>query len=306
MNWDDVKFVLAVARGQTLSAAARQLKVDQTTVGRRLAALEQAAGSKLFRRVDGRLVPTEAGEIVSTRAERVETEMLALEEQLAGADITPAGVVRLTATPILANRLLIPRLGPLLSKHPKLVVEIVAEPRNLSLTRRDADIAVRFARPEAGPMLCRKLGRIGFSIYAPAGHAATGHAPAGHAPAGHAPAALPWLTYEEQFSHLPQARWIARNTGTSEQAQLKVNDAESLYRATVAGLGRTVLPDFVAQDDARLVRLSPKPVVDREAWLLVHPDMRHLPRISVVVDWLIAVFAALEARSPDGTPCPGS
>ncbi len=291
MNWDDVKFVLAVSRGQTLSAAARQLKVDQTTVGRRLAALEQAAGSKLFRRVDGRLVPTEAGEIVSTRAERVETEMLALEEQLAGADITPAGVVRLTATPILANRLLIPRLGPLLSKHPKLVVEIVAEPRNLSLTRRDADIAVRFARPEAGPMLCRKLGRIGFSIYAPAGHA---------------PAAVPWLTYEEHFSHLPQARWMARNTGTSEQAQLKVNDAESLYRATVAGLGRTVLPDFVAQDDARLVRLSPKPVVDREAWLLVHPDMRHLPRISVVVDWLIAVFAALEARSPDATPCPGS
>ncbi len=113
MKWDDVKFVLAVARGQTLSAAARQLKVDQTTVGRRLAALEQAAGTKLFRRVDGRLVPTEAGEIVSTRAERVETEMLALEEQLAGADITPAGVVRLTATPILANRLLIPRWAAL-------------------------------------------------------------------------------------------------------------------------------------------------------------------------------------------------
>jgi DNA-binding transcriptional LysR family regulator len=217
--------------------------------------------------------------------------MLALEEQLAGADNTPAGVVRLTATPILANRLLIPRLGPLLSRHAKLVVEIVAEPRNLSLTRRDADIAVRFARPEAGPMLCRRLGRISFSIYAPAGHAT---------------AALPWLTYEERFSHLPQARWIAQNTDSSDQVQLKVNDAESLYRATVAGLGRTVLPDFVAQGDARLVRLSPKPVVDREAWLLVHPDIRHLPRISVVVDWLIAVFAALEARSPDATPCPGS
>ena len=290
MNCDDVKFVLAVARGQTLSAAARQLKVDQTTVGRRLAALEQAAGTKLFHRVDGRLVPTEAGEIVSTRAERVEMEMLALEEQLAGADNTPAGVVRLTATPILANRLLIPRLGPLLSKHPKLVVEIVAEPRNLSLTRRDADIAVRFARPEAGPMLCRRLGRISFSTYAPAGHAA----------------ALPWLTYEERFSHLPQARWIAQNTDTSDQVQLKVNDAESLYQATVARLGRTVLPDFVAHDDARLARLSPKPVVDREAWLLVHPDMRHLPRISVVVDWLIAVFDALEALSRDGTPCPSS
>lgn len=291
MNWDDVKFVLAVARGQTLSAAARQLKVDQTTVGRRLAALERAAGTKLFQRVDGRLVPTEAGEIVSTRAERVETEMLALEEQLAGADNTPAGVVRLTATPILANRLLIPRLGPLLSRHSELVVEIVAEPRNLSLTRRDADIAVRFARPEAGPMLCRRLGRIGFSIYAPAGHAA---------------AALPWLTYEEHFSHLPQARWIAQNTDTSDQVQLKVNDAESLYQATVAGLGRTVLPDFVAHNDARLARLSPKPVLDRDAWLLVHPDIRHLPRISVVVDWLIAVFGALEALSPHGSPSPDS
>ncbi len=291
MNWDDVKFVLAVARGQTLSAAARQLKVDQTTVGRRLAALEQAAGTKLFQRVDGRLVPTEAGEIVSARAERVETEMLALEEQLAGADNTPAGVVRLTATPILANRLLIPRLGPLLSKHSELVVEIVAEPRNLSLTRRDADIAVRFARPETGSMLCRRLGRISFSIYAPAGHAA---------------AALPWLTYEEHFSHLPQARWIAQNTDTSDQVQLKVNDAESLYQATVAGLGRTVLPDFVAHNDTRLARLSPKAVLDREAWLLVHPVIRHLPRISVVVDWLIAVFGALEALSPDGSPCPGS
>lgn len=289
MNWDDLRFVLAIARTETLSAAARRLRVDQTTVARRLAALEHAAGQKLFLRTGGRLAATEMGGRVTTRAEQVESEMLALERELTGADKMPEGTVRVTAVPVLTNRLLIPRLGPVLRRYPGLKVEMIAEPRNFNLTKRDADIAVRLARPEAGAALCRRLGTISYSVYGPAGASVE---------------TLPWLTYEEDYEHLPQARWIARSCAGSEAIRLRLSDAESVFQAVAAGLGRSVLPDFLAGPEAGVERLSDQPILSREAWLLAHPDLRHLPRVSAVIDWLGEVFERFH-QTAEGPPSAG-
>lgn len=279
MNWNDLRYLLAVARGGTLSAASRILRVDQTTVTRRLAAMEQALGTHLFDRTGGRMRPTAAGEEALDRAERVESEVLALQENLTGADSQPHGVVRLTAVPTVINRLLIPNLSGLFRRYPALRVEALADSGNLSLTKREADIALRLARPDTGTAICRRIGALGYSVYGPAGGD---------------PDDLPWLTYENTFLDLPQARWIAKHGGPT---RLGVGDAESLIQAVRAGLGRTVLPDFMAGEDPRLVRLSDGSVLTREIWLLVHPELRALARISVTIDWLIETVEAVSIAS---------
>ena len=279
LDWNDLRYVLAISRSETLSAAARRLRVDQTTVARRLAGIERAIGVTLFDRIEGRMVATDAGRTAAGRAERIEAEAQALEAELSGADRDAAGLVRLTAVPSIVNHALVPRLGVLLSRHPRLSLEIVAEPGNLNLSKREADMAIRLARPPGGTALCRRIGEIAYAVYGPRGSMGQD---------------LPWLSYDEAHAHLPQARWIARHDRESRGNQLRLNDADSLLQAVRAGLGRTLLPTFIAEEDPRLERLSPEPsVLDREVWLLVHPDLRPLPRISAVVDWLGEIFAGL-------------
>jgi DNA-binding transcriptional LysR family regulator len=273
MEWSDLRYVLAVARDGTLSAAARRLRVNQTTVSRRLAAAEHALKTSLFDRRDGALIPTSAGEAVLARAALVEAEMHAIETGLAGGDAVTAGRVRLTAVPILVNRLLIPALPRLHAAHPRLQLELVAEPRNLRLTRREADVALRLARPESGDALARRLGRLDYAVYAPARRGGE----------------LPWITYEEGLAHLPQARWIAAAARDEEVGPVLVNDAEAIREAIAAGLGKSLLPCFAGDTDARLRRLG-KPVLSREIWLLVHRELRAQARIAAVIDWLEALM----------------
>jgi DNA-binding transcriptional LysR family regulator len=277
MDWNDLRHVLAVSRSGSLSAAARHLRVNQTTVARRIAALERSLGVRLFDRVDGRMVATDAGQAAVARAERIETEAQALEGAISGADTDAAGVVRVTAVPSIVNHALVPRLGPLLSRYPRLELEIVAEPGNLSLSKREADMAIRLARPPGGIAVCRRIGTLSYAVYGPRG--VPEHS-------------LPWITYDEAHAHLPQARWVARQDRSAKKCTLRLNDADSLVQAVRAGLGRALLPTFMAEQDASLGRLSPdSAVLEREVWLLVHPDLRPLPRVSAVVDWVCEIFA---------------
>jgi DNA-binding transcriptional LysR family regulator len=271
MEWSDLRYVLAIARAGTLSAAARRLGVNQTTVSRRLAAAESSLRTRLFDRADGRFTPTGAGDDVLRRAAQIETEIGAIERGIGGSDALVAGSVRLTAVPILVNRLLIPALPKLYAAHPRLEIELIAEPRNLRLTRREADIALRLARPESGDALARRIGQLDYAVYAPARKK---------------PGDLPWITYDDSLSHLPQARWIAA-AAKAEPPKLLVNDAEAILQAVAAGLGQSLLPCFAAIGDKRLRRISgTKPVLSREIWLLVHRELRGQARIAAVIDWL--------------------
>ncbi|MBM3573037.1 MAG: LysR family transcriptional regulator [Alphaproteobacteria bacterium] len=282
MEWSDLRYVLAIARAGTLAAAARRLGVNQTTVARRLAATEADLGSRLFERAEGVLSPTEAGEVVIARAGRVEREVENIESVIGGGDDLPAGTVRVTATPVLANRLLIPGLAQLRAQYPRLRLEIITEARNLRLTRREADVALRLARPEENAALTKRVGQLDYAIYGRRRRAV---------------AALPWISYEEGMSHLPQARWIAAHSG-DEAIALLVNDGESVLHAVRAGLGKSLLPCVVGDRDAGLTRLGKSPVVlSREIWLLVHRDLRHQANIAAVMAWLESVVIKCCRRS---------
>lgn len=286
LNWNDLRFLLALARSSSLAGAARRLGVNESTVARRLAEAEQRLGARLFERGLGAFSPTEAGRAALAGAERVEREVQAVEAAVSGADRLAAGLVRVTSVPIVVNRLLMPALPELLRAHPQLRVELIAEPRDLSLTRREADIALRLARPAKElRAVARRIGRLDYGVYAPARRAR---------------GALPWITYEDAMAALPQWRWMAERAAEGEaEPRVTVNDAEAILQGIKAGLGKSLLPLAVAEGEPGLRRLDPgPPALSRELWLMVHPELRGLTRVRVVLDWLAEVAAGLSGEVP--------
>src|ERR1700712_4827567 len=141
MDWDDLHSFLAIARAGSLSGAARELGVRQSTMSRRLTALEQRAGARLLHRTPVGYTLTALGESVLGNAERMEAEAIAIERAVAGRDVSLTGMLRITTVEVLAHRLLPPAVARLRCRHPGITVEIIADGRLLSLARRDADIA---------------------------------------------------------------------------------------------------------------------------------------------------------------------
>jgi DNA-binding transcriptional LysR family regulator len=292
VNWNDLRYLLAVWRGQTLANAARRLNVDDTTVSRRLAALQAMMGTQLVQRQeDGRLMLTSAGEMVAQRAEAMEQQFDSINE-VVGLDRDPCGgTVRVTSVPILINRLFVRFVGALLEQHPGLIIELVPDSRDLSLTRREADLAIRLARPASGGtnVKARRIGTLEYAAYT---STAVKLRDARH---------LPWITFDEAMSYLPQARWIARavKDATRSISGLRMHDAETALEAAAAGLGITLLPTAIADRDTRLrpvPSIGAQPCPSRDIWLLAHADQINLARVSTVIKWVEGVVAGSDRR----------
>lgn len=277
LNWNDLRYILAVGRTASLAGAARLLAVDPTTVARRLGTVERALNARLFERAaDGAWHPTEAGERALRHAESAEAAIGGLTATVAGT--TAAGAVRVTAVPLLAGRVLAPASPGFAARYPDIQLELVSDPRDLSLTRREADIALRLARPGAdagAAILARRVGTLVYGVYAARS-------------AADAPAALPWVTYEVGMARLPQAVWVAEAARQGDPiAPVSFNDADALMAAVEAGLGRALLPRLVADRRPDLCLLEePRPLPHRDVWLLIHPELRPLARIAAVADWI--------------------
>lgn len=282
LNWNDLRHVLAVAQARALAPAARGLGVNETTVARRIARAEQSLGSKLFDRVDGAMIPTEAGEIAVERAERMEAEINLLKGAASGADGSATGTVRISSIPLIVNRIIIPALRQLYSAHPQLRIEAVAEPRNISLTRREADIVLRMARPNReNKVVTRRLAKFPYAVYGPSRRHAH---------------LLPWITYEASMVGLPHVAWIEKAIKLDREGHpsLTVNDSEVALHAIKAGVGKSLLPCAIGDREPGLTRLSGvQPILERELWLLVLPEFRNLARVRAVIEWLDKVAVRL-------------
>lgn len=280
-NWTDLSYLVALARAGRLALASERLKVDATTISRRIAALERALGARLFEREKGSFSLTAAGQKVALRAERIEFEIDEIKREVAGIDAEVSGLVRVTAPPWMVSHVLLPSLSKLQEKHNDLTLELVAEARNLDVARRDADIAVRMSRPvKELRAVARRLTTLDFAIYGPAGAD---------------PRRLRWISFESNMSGLPQSGWIAdamRNEKAVQPALL-VNDAGIALDATAAGIGKTILPCVLGDRVPGVVRLSGRrPILSRDVWLMTHPELKNLSRIRVVHEWLESVIVA--------------
>jgi DNA-binding transcriptional LysR family regulator len=276
-QWDDVRFFLAVARVGSLSGAARTLGVGHVTAGRRITALEKRLGVTLLNRTPDGFTATSAGEAILRQCVAMENAALDVERIAAGRDTLVKGSVRVTTTEALAYQVVAPAIAALRRAHPELQVDLVAGVRSLDIARRDADLAVRFARPSASDLVCRRLGEAGFSLYAsPRYLAKSGTPERGRGLAGHdlitftaAPAATSPFFMDEA---LEGARIALRCDNPLIQLKAATNE-----------LGIAELACFLGDSSPNLVRVWPDEApARRTAWLVVHQDMRRSARIRAV------------------------
>jgi DNA-binding transcriptional LysR family regulator len=275
LDWEDVRFFAALARHGSLSAAARALTVNHATVARRLAALEQALAAKLFKRRPTGYELTAAGRSALDAADAMESAAAALSQLEPEAELS--GLVRITATPSLAEVFLIPRLAALQQQHPALDLEIMAERRPVSLQRHQSDIALRLGRPERGELLARRVARVAYRFYAtPVWR--------DRLKQGAAPCLIGFVGAGSQF---PEALWLARRLRKGRIA-FRCNNQIGQLSAARAGCGIAMLPCFLAAADPALVelRLADMPPT-RELWLITRRDVQKTPRIRAVTDVLV-------------------
>jgi len=287
MNWDDYQIFLALQRGQSHARAARALGVNATTIGRRLAALEGALGARLFQRTPAGLSLTPSGEAILVRVERVEAELLAAQRELAGADTRAVGTVRLTSGDALASYVLVPGLVELRRRHPQLFIELRADTRALDLSRREADVALRLARPKEPSFIARRAGHMRFALYASRPYLDQRGTPR----AAKELAEHDFIGFEAELDQVPQVKWLRRLLREPRWV-FRANTTTAQAAACAAGHGIALLPTFVAAHEPNLVPLLPRldgPV--RELWAVTHADLRKNARVALVVDWLTALLA---------------
>ncbi len=291
IDWNDLRHVLAVARFGTLSAAARELRVTQPTVGRRIAALERRLDARLFVRTREGWAPTDAGRAVLEHAQKMAEHAVAAENLVAGRDAGIAGTVRITASEWLVRSVLAPSLGALVEKHPSLALELVADPRHLNLVQREADVAIRPSPFAAADVHQRALGAMRFGLYASEAYLERRGTPDFESGAeGHDVVAL-----TDDMNGVVDYEWLPRITGRA-RVVVRTNGREPLATMALAGVGLACLPRALGDAMPGLKRLRPALAApERTLWMGVHRSVRTIPRVRATLAFVAERFAKLRA-----------
>ncbi len=281
MNWDDVRIFLAVARAGQILGAARRLELNHATVSRRIAALEEALRTKLFRRLTTGSELTPAGMRFLEIAERMEADMIAARAAVAGEGDEVSGTVRIGAPDGFGVAFLAKRLGALTAQHRELVIQLVPVPRSFSLSRREADIAITVERPTEGRLVAGKLVDYTLGLFASRAYAEAHGLPrvpadlAAHTLIGYVPDLIvsPSLDYAAEFS--PQWR-----------SAFAISSALGQAEAVRAGAGIGILHTFVARAMPELVPVDIVTPIRRAYWLVYHESVRPLRRVQAVAEFI--------------------
>jgi len=285
-NWNDLKLVLAIARAGTLGGGAAALAVNHSTAFRRLNALEDKIGVRLFERLPGGVYrATAEGERVTATAERIETEADALDREVTGRDQRLSGSLRVTSSETLAYSVLTRQLARFRAAHPGIVVELVVDNRVLSLSRREADIALRVTRPKEPDLFGRKLADIGWTVYAAPGLVAPGSIE------GH-----DFVGWGAEVTGIAAADWLADKV-PAERIGYRANSLINQFTAAKAGIGLALLPCYLGDSEPGLVRVIEAPIAEltRELWIVTHADLRKTARVRAFLD---IVGEGLVAETP--------
>lgn len=281
---DDLRLARVIGDTGTLLGAARMLGIDHSTAFRRLNALERKLGSRLFLRSRDGYAPTPAGEAMIEAAARVDDDIVALERKLAGADLRPSGVVRVTITDT-AVPLLTSAFAAFRKAHPEIVIEAVIANQFFALSRREADVAIRPSVEVPEDLVARRVATVATALYASRRYA-TAHRDrdlAGHQ----------WLAPDDSLWHLGSARWLRRQI-PADRIVYRASSLVALQAAAVEGVGVAPLPCFLGDADRRLVRID-GPIDEMAAalWVLIHPDLRRAARIRAFVDFIVPALAEM-------------
>ena len=261
IDWDDFRFVLAIVRGGSVSAAAKQLGVDHATVIRRVDRLEHHLSAKLFDRRKTGYQLTQAGQRVADSAEAMESTIAANQEAVGGSRAHLTGTVRIVAPDGFGSHFLASRLVKFGERYPELDLQLVATARLFSLSKREADIAISLSMPKEGRIVGRKLLDYTLGLYATA----------------------------DYLDRAPQIISRADLPQISQKIAAKFRSANLIAQlnATLSGFGIAVLPHFMATAHRELLPVLPQDVsISRTFWLLMHADSKDLARIRAVANYI--------------------
>ena len=281
-DWNDLRSFLAIARSGRLTLAASRLKLDHTTLSRRIGALEHALKAKLFDRSPSGYELTEQGLRLLPMAEEMERIALAAQERVGGSAACVEGRVRIGAPEGFGSYFLAPRIARLKERFPELTAQLVAASAVFSLSKRDADVVVSVTRPAAGRLNVAKLIDYDLALYAAPAYLERAE------PIGCAGDLCRhrFVSYIGDLLHFPELDFL-QHVAPDASASVESSNLVAQLRATLGGAGLCVLPAFLAGEEAGLVRVLPDEVsLTRALWLIVHQDLAELARVKAVVRFI--------------------
>lgn len=276
-EWDDLRIFLAVLRGRSVNAAAKLLGSSRSTVSRRLQAMEEQLGIKLFVRHPEGFVLTEVGEAMVERAERVESEILSMEREVFGRDTELSGTIRISMFPHVAQLLVMPHIAEFSQLYPDIEIEIDATFEKADLTRRNADIAIRFLQEPDDYLVGHRLPDFASAVYAThdyiKNHSFTGQNPNGR-----------WVGWgsKENVAH-----WNKESPFHNCKIHHLVTEPLAHLQAVKSAMGFSDLLCFIGDKEPTLARIPGQPKLrSMPAWILTHPDLVSTERVRVCVRFL--------------------
>ncbi len=285
-DWDNLRVLLAVLRGGSLAAAARALKVDETTIGRRVKALERSLGTRLFDRTAQGLVPTEAADAIRSAAEGAEAAVPDMHQKVLGSDLRPSGFVRITATETLSSQFLIPALGSFHDRYPDIRVEVFTGYVALDVARGEADIAVRAQPPVGNHLVSRRLGTVVTALYAAPAY--IGRRPVGTIEAGLGGHDL--IGYSDLVNPRPPGGAFLGLDTQGARLTFTASSPLGLMAAAEAGLGLAMLPCYLAAGRPGLRRIWPEHSQRYDLLAVLRRDATGAARIRAVIDHFVRYF----------------
>lgn len=278
-DWDDLRWFLETVRAGSIAAAARELGVDPTTVSRRMQAFEARLDAKLFDRLRGGVLVSPAGERLREGALEIEAVVRGLEREAASEETSLSGDVRVAmAEPIaLAWAAEFAALG---AQWPRLSLQIVVGDKLHSLTRREADIALRASASPPPHLVGRPLGSLAVGAYIAARVGPVD------------PQTAPWIGWTGHTDDETTIGAVRRHIGAAGPYGLHVDAYSLMVELARGGRGIAALPCVLGEADPGLTRVGPPLTIDRPLWILTHPDLRHTPRIRAVMDAIATIVLA--------------
>jgi DNA-binding transcriptional LysR family regulator len=286
-DWDNLRYVLAVANAGSLAGAARLLGVNHTTVLRRLGAFEDELGVRLFERLPTGYVLTAAGEELIAAARGIDDTVTTLERKLTGQDLRLSGTVRVTTTDTLMGSVLPNILAAFRTAHPGIGIEIAMSNSMLNLSRRDADVAIRPAKNPPEALVGRQVAKVAFAVYGSPDYLARRD--------DAVLAAHQWVAPDDSLADTSVAAWMRAELRDSE-ITLRADSLLALRQAAEAGFGLAALPCYLGDMSPGLVCVRPPiSAMDTALWILTHEDLRHTARIRAFIEF---VAGALSRHRP--------
>lgn len=293
-NLNDLRLVAAIAEAGSLAGAARRLDVNHATVFRRITAIESRIGVRLFERQHGAYVPTPAGEELARAGAAIEEAAAGAWMKVAGQDMRPSGIVRLTTTDSIARSLLPAMLKECRARYPEIQLEVVLSAEMYDLSRRDADIAIRPSMKPPGHLIGKRIGKLAFAVYGEKGYLkkCKGTDWQSHE----------WITLDGSQSQYRVLKWMA-SIQPLDRIGVVFNTFAGVAAGCASGLGLAVLPCFMGDVQAELLKVADVPEnCSSQLWLLTHPDLHRTARVKAVFhllqDELAARAALIAGHSP--------